>query len=92
MYGGRQVVPAYLAHYDFFQLNVIVVTMSSQHLTRIESAGFSASFTDALRQHGFFTIGELLAIPVADLVQHDWFQPEMLDELCDYIKKNKGAG
>ena len=52
------------------------------------SGSMSESFKKIASANGYQTVEEILAIPLTELVQKDWFTPAMLEELALIIKRS----
>lgn len=55
----------------------------------LASMAFSDSFKKAASTNGYYTLGEILAIPLTDLLNYEWFTPAMLEELTTIVKDPK---
>ncbi len=45
------------------------------------SVGISRSFAKAAESHGYYTLAEILAIPLTELIKMEWFTSSMWEEL-----------
>ena len=55
----------------------------------LASMAFSESFKKAATTNGYYTLGDILAIPLTELLQYEWFTPSMLEELATIVKDSK---
>ena len=51
----------------------------------IASLDLSDSFKEAMRREGFYTLNEIMDLPLKQLVKMTWFTKAMLEELSQYI-------
>lgn len=51
----------------------------------IASLELSEAFKDAMRKQGFYTLNEIMSLPLTQLVKMNWFTKEMLEELSYYM-------
>ena len=54
----------------------------------LTTIGFSDSFVQKAIRHGFHTLGELLGIPLTQLVHMEWFDAAMFQELSQVVKEH----
>lgn len=55
----------------------------------IADGPFSPVFIQTMHNQGFYTLGQLLSLTVADLDNYEWFTTELLDELYQYLISRK---
>ena len=53
------------------------------------SIGLSYGFTSKALQHGYHTLEEIINIPLTDLLNMEWFTPDMFDELGKVIRQEE---
>ncbi|MES2329585.1 MAG: DNA-directed RNA polymerase subunit alpha C-terminal domain-containing protein [Bacteroidota bacterium] len=58
----------------------------------IASLQLSEEFKNAMRKHGFYTLNEIMSLPLKQLVKMTWFTKEMLEELSQFIFNARNAG
>lgn len=51
----------------------------------IASLDLSDDFKNAMRREGFYTLNEIMSLPLKKLVKMTWFTKAMLEELSQYI-------
>jgi DNA-directed RNA polymerase alpha subunit len=51
----------------------------------IASLDMSEGFKNIMRKEGFFTLNEIMSLPLKQLVKMTWFTKDMLEELSQYI-------
>lgn len=51
----------------------------------IASLELSDDFKNAMRREGFYTLNEIMSLPLKKLVKMTWFTKAMLEELSQYI-------
>ncbi|MES2328847.1 MAG: hypothetical protein V4539_04540 [Bacteroidota bacterium] len=53
----------------------------------LSSSGISEAFIKAAELSGYHTLGEILAIPLTELVKMEWITPAMWEELTVILEK-----
>lgn len=51
----------------------------------IASLDLSDDFKNTMRKEGFYTLNEIMSLPLKKLVKMTWFTKSMLEELSQYI-------
>jgi DNA-directed RNA polymerase alpha subunit len=60
----------------------------------IASLELSDEFKKTMRRQGFYTLNDIMSLPLTQLVKMKWFTKEMLEELSEYIfnARNRHTG
>jgi hypothetical protein len=51
----------------------------------------SEGFKNTMRKEGFFTLNEIMSLPLKQLVKMTWFSKDMLEELSQYVFNARNA-
>lgn len=58
----------------------------------IASLELSDEFKNTMRKQGFYTLNEIMSLPLTQLVKMTWFTREMLEELSEFIFNARNTG
>jgi nicotinamide mononucleotide (NMN) deamidase PncC len=54
----------------------------------LAAVGMSEAFTRTAMMYEYNTLSDILAIPLTELIQKEWFTTDMLEELAQVVKKH----
>ena len=57
----------------------------------IASLNLSEQFKKITRKEGFYTLNDIMNLPIRQLINMKWFTREMLEELSEFIFQERNA-